>query len=63
MPPTEVPRRPIRLKICIQGAAQARSTHNEAAYQYILALAALERITAGGFVSGLTPPLPCTNGH
>ncbi len=26
MPPTEVPCRPIRLKICIQGAAQARST-------------------------------------
>lgn len=43
-------------------AAQARSTHNEAVYNYILTLAGLERITAGGFQSGLTPPW-CANGH
>jgi outer membrane protein TolC len=36
-------------------AAQARSSHNEALYHYILTLAALERITAGGFLSGLAP--------
>jgi outer membrane protein TolC len=36
-------------------AGQARSAHNEALYHYILALAALERITAGGFSSGLAP--------
>jgi len=36
-------------------AAQARSAHNESLYHYILALAALERITAGGFSSGLAP--------
>jgi outer membrane protein TolC len=35
-------------------AAQARAQHNEALYQQILALAALERITAGGFCAGLT---------
>jgi outer membrane protein TolC len=41
-------------------AAQARSSYNESLYQYILALAALERITAGGFVSGLAPlPVGC----
>jgi outer membrane protein TolC len=39
-------------------AAQARSAHNEALYHYILALAALERITAGGFPSGLAPRPP-----
>jgi outer membrane protein TolC len=41
-------------------AAQARSSYNESLYQYILALAALERITAGGFASGLAPlPAGC----
>ena len=39
---------------CLVLAAQADSDYIEAAYQYILALAALERITAGGFCAGLT---------
>ena len=34
-------------------AGQARSSANEALYQNVLALAALERVTAGGFPSGL----------
>src|SRR5262249_34094284 len=34
-------------------AAQARVQHNEALYRQILALAALERVTAGGFCAGL----------
>jgi outer membrane protein TolC len=34
-------------------SAQAGSAYNEARYQYILALAALERITGGGFNAGL----------
>jgi outer membrane protein TolC len=34
-------------------AAQARASRNEALYHQILALAALERITAGGFNAGL----------
>jgi outer membrane protein TolC len=36
-------------------AAQARSQHVEALYRQVLALAALERITAGGFSAGLMP--------
>lgn len=35
-------------------AAQARASHNEARHQLALALAALERVTAGGFSAGLT---------
>ena len=34
-------------------AAQAQATYNEALYQHALGLAALERITAGGFNAGL----------
>jgi outer membrane protein TolC len=37
-------------------AAQARSQHNETLYQEILALADLERITAGAFCAGLAAP-------
>jgi outer membrane protein TolC len=39
-------------------AAQARAQHNEALYQRALALAALERVTAGGFSGGLTRSTP-----
>jgi len=39
-------------------AAQARSQHNETLYQEILALADLERITAGAFCAGLAAPVP-----
>jgi outer membrane protein TolC len=35
-------------------AAQAGVQYNEARYQYLLALAALERVTGGGFSAGLT---------
>lgn len=34
-------------------AAQGRATYNEALYQYLVSLATLERVTAGGFTSGL----------
>jgi outer membrane protein TolC len=34
-------------------AAQARAQYNEARYRHVLALADLERITAGGFSAGL----------
>ena len=34
-------------------AGQARSSANEALYQYLLSLAALQRVTAGGFHAGL----------
>lgn len=37
-------------------AAQARAQHNEARHQLVLALAALERVTAGGFCAGLAGP-------
>jgi outer membrane protein TolC len=33
-------------------AVQAQAAYNEALYNHALALAALERITAGGFVPG-----------
>jgi outer membrane protein TolC len=36
-------------------AGQAQAAYNEALYRQILALANLERITAGGFNSGLVP--------
>jgi outer membrane protein TolC len=36
-------------------AGQAQAAHNEALFHQILALANLERITAGGFNSGLVP--------
>src|SRR5260370_25975232 len=36
-------------------ASQARSQYNEAKFKLIVALASLERITGGGFPSGLTP--------
>jgi outer membrane protein TolC len=36
-------------------AGQAQAAHNEALFHQILALANLERITAGGFISGLVP--------
>lgn len=40
-------------------AAQARAQYNEARYQLILALAGLERVTAGGFCANLVnPPAP-----
>lgn len=35
-------------------AAQGRAAYNEALYQYLLALASLERVTAGGFCAGLS---------
>ena len=38
-------------------AAQARSQHNEFLYQQVLALADLERVTAGGFCAGLVDPI------
>jgi hypothetical protein len=37
-------------------AAQARSQYNEFLYQQVLALADLERVTAGGFCAGLVNP-------
>ena len=37
-------------------AAMARAQFNETLYQQILALAALERVTAGGFTAGLAAP-------
>ena len=37
-------------------ASQARAQYNEFLYREILALADLERVTAGGFCAGLTPP-------
>lgn len=37
-------------------AGQAQAAYNEALYHQILALANLERITAGGFIAGLVPP-------
>jgi outer membrane protein TolC len=40
-------------------AAQARSTYNEALYQHLVALAGLQRVTAGGFDPGLVAVLPC----
>jgi hypothetical protein len=43
-------------------AGQAQAAHNEALFHLILALANLERITAGGFNSGLVPEsAPTTN--
>jgi outer membrane protein TolC len=39
-------------------AAQASASKNEAMYQQVLALANLERITAGGFSAGFTPTHP-----
>jgi outer membrane protein TolC len=40
-------------------AGQARAAYNESLYDQILALAALQRVTAGGFDPGLAPlPLP-----
>jgi len=39
-------------------SAQARSQLNEAHWQYLLNLAALERVTGGGFIAGLTEPAP-----
>ena len=37
-------------------ASQARSEYNEYLYRQILALAELERVTAGGFCAGLSGP-------
>jgi outer membrane protein TolC len=37
-------------------AAQARAQFNEAVYQHAVALAALERVTAGGFCAGFAGP-------
>ena len=42
-------------------AAQAAATYNEALYQLVVALADLQRVTAGGFDSGFGG-LECT-GH
>ncbi len=42
-------------------AAQAAATHNEALYQLVVALADLQRVTAGGFDSGFGG-LVCTGG-
>jgi outer membrane protein TolC len=39
-------------------ASQAQAQYNEAVYQHALALAALERVTAGGFNAGLVPLPP-----
>ena len=39
-------------------ASQAQAQYNEAVYQHALALAALERVTAGGFNAGLVPLAP-----
>jgi len=47
-------------------AAQGQGNYNEALYQHLITLAALERVTAGGFCAGLggapvtpdSPPLP-----
>ncbi len=39
-------------------AAQARASYNEALYYQAVALAALERITAGGFCAGFTAGVP-----
>lgn len=39
-------------------ASQAQAQYNEARYNLILALAALERVTAGGFCAGLAGPAP-----
>jgi outer membrane protein TolC len=39
-------------------ASQARAQHNEVVYQLILALAELERVTAGAFCAGLAGPIP-----
>lgn len=39
-------------------ASQARSQYNEFLYNQVLALAELERVTAGGFCAGLTPGPP-----
>jgi hypothetical protein len=46
-------------------ASQARSQYNEALYRQILALADLERITAGGFCAGLVEgaAAPPVSGH
>jgi outer membrane protein TolC len=44
-------------------AAQAKLDYNQALYQADLALAALERATAGGFLSGLDPQICNTGGH
>lgn len=42
-------------------AGQAQASYNEALFHQILALANLERITAGGFYSGLVPETVMTN--
>jgi outer membrane protein TolC len=42
-------------------SAQAKVEYNQALYQADLCLAGLERVTAGGFLSGLDPQL-CNNG-
>lgn len=39
-------------------AAQARAAYNEALYQRVLALAGLERVTAGGIRTGFIAPAP-----
>jgi outer membrane protein TolC len=44
-------------------AAQSKLDYNQALYMADLALAALERITAGGFLSGLDPQMCNTGGH
>jgi outer membrane protein TolC len=51
------------LKVTLEGvinaqvlASQARSQYNEYVYRQILALADLERVTAGGFCAGLAQP-------
>ena len=39
-------------------ASQAKATYNEALYLHALGLAALERVTAGGFDAGLVTGVP-----
>jgi len=43
-------------------ATQLRLLANQAEYELLLTLAALERVTAGGFCAGFAPPAPKTKG-